>query len=114
MSEWTCTHTHTLSHLACTYNRSLAGINSKTTIGLYFEVTNSHSTPIPAGSHPHVQFVTTYFILYCTEEVYKIFIGVCAGVVVTILSENLIHYFISLHCLRPFDLWRRSGVSMFI
>lgn len=43
-----------------TYAWSLSGITPKTTIGLYFDITHSHSTPLPATSKPHVQFVTTY------------------------------------------------------
>jgi len=43
-----------------TYAWSLAGIDTQTTIGLYFEITNPHDSPIPQTHRPHVQFVTTY------------------------------------------------------
>eukprot|EP00941_MAST-03F_sp_MAST-3F-sp1_P006026 g6026.t1 len=43
-----------------TYAWSIAGINPRTTIGLYFEVTNPHTNPINQGQRPHIQLVTTY------------------------------------------------------
>jgi protein transport protein SEC23 len=35
-------------------------VGPRTTVGLYFEVTNPHTSPIPQGQRPHVQLVTTY------------------------------------------------------
>eukprot|EP00939_MAST-03C_sp_MAST-3C-sp1_P003211 g3211.t1 len=43
-----------------TYAWSLAGIDTQTTIGMYFEITNPHGSPIAPTNRPHVQFVTTY------------------------------------------------------
>lgn len=43
-----------------TYAWSVAGIDSETTLALYFEITNPHDSPIAQTSRPHVQFVTTY------------------------------------------------------
>jgi len=38
----------------------LGGLDSATTVGLYFEVVNQHSNPIPPGQRGMVQLVTTY------------------------------------------------------
>jgi len=35
-------------------------LDSSTTVAVYFEVVNQHSTPIPAGQQRYVQFVTQY------------------------------------------------------
>mmetsp|Transcript_26598 Transcript_26598/g.44462 ORF Transcript_26598/g.44462 Transcript_26598/m.44462 type:complete len:757 (+) Transcript_26598:112-2382(+) len=38
----------------------LSALDSNTTIALYFEVTNQHSTPIPAGQQRYLQIATQY------------------------------------------------------
>ena len=43
-----------------TYAWSIAGIDPETTLGLYFEISNPHESPIAQTNRPHIQFVTTY------------------------------------------------------
>jgi protein transport protein SEC23 len=43
-----------------TYAWSMGGVDPSTTVGLYFEVVNSHNNPLPAGKRWHIQLVTQY------------------------------------------------------
>ena len=38
----------------------MGGVDPSTTIGIYFEIVNSHTTPLPKGKCWHIQLVTQY------------------------------------------------------